>query len=303
VLYILCGSLLIAQEQVSTFSIGGISFHIPSLQEASDYFSLVKYLGKVDKGEVRLGAEKWNQMLFRYSNEDTLSSYALRYFLPIMKNSENRKIIEKLHEESSFSGPVYELCHKMYNSRTIRASSKEAMPQIRHEYENEYDEGFDFFTIKEQLLYNRELGIVLLSNNAWYSLSFSNGAKEKDFTVLTGGQTQAMSLFSKKYYVTEEEFVSTVKKESINDSVDDNQGLYELNIEGVLTKANCDRAFISCSYDSDHFDGQIFLYNRNKKLGYQFHTNCLISSLNFYYPTYERLWNMLLENLTLVWIE
>ncbi len=152
----------------------------------------------------------------------------------------------------------------------------------------------------------------MLFENPWTNISFkSEDEKNKNqnmFFLMYGGGTNSMTIHFNK--LSEIEF-DDYKKEEIdkyNPDRNKNWKIIELEKKGILTTSGADKIFIAYDTGPDLFPEidagtfNIYLYNEKLKTGYTISYYMNFSKINNNYNLRHRIWNHLLMQVTLSFI-
>lgn len=287
-------------------------FYIPDQEQINDYFNLFKYLIQWDENKIVINNEKLEKYYTGYVNQDSFQGLLFESFLRQTKNKKIQRQVLQLVKKNKLNDEYSQSLTRLYNSQEEKFKVDDNIEQIQYNYKEQYfDENINLFYQTESLVYNKELGLMLFEN-PWTNISFkSEDEKNKNqnmFFLMYGGGTNSMTIHFNK--LSEIEF-DDYKKEEIdkyNPDRNKNWKIIELEKKGILTTSGADKIFIAYDTGPDLFPEidagtfNIYLYNEKLKTGYTISYYMNFSKINNNYNLRHRIWNHLLMQVTLSFI-
>ena len=129
-------------------------------------------------------------------------------------------------------------------------------------------------------------------------------------TLISGGGTNSISISLTKYKTDDyNKFSSDVINSSSSKKNYDNYKLNELPQEGILSRSGADKIFLGVGYGKDimpsieSFSSVLYMYSEKNKCGYVITYYMNFSTINNNFEFRNRLYNHLLFQIILSWID
>ena len=280
--------------------------YIPSDGEMQYYMNLYQRLESIENGQMNY--EQLGSMYATFENptERYYSTYQRLLFESYLLNTKNeqvRKFILDFLKEKAINDDLARVLTRLYQSKPERyqMDSKE---HVRYNCPNGYsDEGINLFNMNEFDLFNNQLGLMLFDND-WGQLTFNgkNDSNEKNISLIFGGGTNAINISirqisSIEYAEFKEKYIDSIfYKKKYKD-----YQVQELQKVGILRRAGADEISIGIGEGQDNlfpeiedFSAVLFMYSNDKKIGYQIDYFMNISTKNNNFAIRDRIFNHLL---------
>jgi len=282
-------------------------FYVPYEEHAADYINFYNYLKQWEENKVIINDEKLLKFYKDFAGQKTLHGFIFEAFLRQTKNKNIQKQVLFMIKGYKLDDVFSVILTRLYNSRKKQIEMGDNN-QLQYSYNEEYfDENINLFKQNEYLAFKNELGLMLF-DNPWTNLSYNSRNKvysENDsFFLMYGGGTNSMTIhFYKMINIIFEEFKSREIEGKYNAEKYGNWKVQEIEIKGILKKANADKIFICTGTGPDLFPEiesgtfSILLYNEKLERGYSISYYMNFSKINNNFEMRQRIWNHLLMQL------
>jgi hypothetical protein len=293
----------------------GFFFYLLDQDGLKNYFEKYNYLVALDKNKVILKEEQIKTFFSEYIGLETLDSLILEAFFRQTKNKTIQRKILKYIKKNNLKDEFSQSLFRFYNSKEKKFKQNDS-EQIQYSYNDKYfDENINLFYQYENLVFNKELGLMLFENN-WAIISYSNKDDKKNqeegknsFFLMYGGGTNSMMInFSRYPDMSFDKF----KNEVINDKYNSNKykkwKTVELEKKHIFENSGADKIFIGYGVGPDiipEIDSatfSIYLYNEKLKRGYSIMYFMNFSKINNNFKLRHRIWNQILFQLCFTFI-
>ena len=299
------GMAIYAQEK------GDLFLYIPTNEAMSDYINMHSYLSAWDKNEIEVDDLRFGALFTNYIGKDTLQSLLFESFFRNTKNKgiQNRILtyIERNNINTNFSNTL----KKLYSAIPV-TRRQDGKDIIQYNYNNlEYDENIDLFSFEESQVFNRELGLLLFTND-WNIITFNNenNTDEDTFFLIYGGGTNSMTIRFRKYMnIDENNIESKLNLIYFQEKYKENWKIAELPLDGILSRAGADKIIMVHALGPDIIETietgtfNIYLYNKNKKILYEVGYFMNFSPINIIFTERNRIFNYLFFQTLFVFIQ
>jgi hypothetical protein len=299
------GMAIYAQEK------GDLFLYIPTNEAMSDYINMHSYLSAWEKNEIEVDDLRFGALFTNYIGKDTLQSLLFESFFRNTKNKgiQNRILtyIERNNINTNFSNTL----KKLYSAIPV-TRRQDGKDIIQYNYNNlEYDENIDLFSFEESQVFNRELGLLLFTND-WSIITFNNenNTDEDTFILIYGGGTNSMTIRFRKYMnIDENNIGSKLNLIYFQEKYKENWKIAELPLDGILSRAGADKIIMVHALGPDIIETietgtfNIYLYNKNKKMLYEVGYFMNFSPININFSERNRIFNYLFFQTLFVFIQ
>lgn len=286
--------------------------YIPSEEEIQDFLGMRIYLKKWNDNEIKVDNKSIDILFNRYLGKDTLHSLMFEAFLRYTKNKSIQDRVLKYIKDKKIDNNFTKNLIKLYASRKITSKNTDGEDVIQYNYKSqEYDENINLFWSDEVNVFNNELGFLLFYNN-WhiFNINDTNDLNRNIVSLIYGGGTNSITIILQKYANIEEKNIeSKFQTELFKKKYENNWENIEMPLEGILRRSGADRIItlhgtgpeIIETIDSGTFI--VYLYNRSTKVLYEVSYYMNFSPINIHYSERKRIYNLLLFQLFLVFLE
>lgn len=276
-------------------------FYIPTDTELQYYMNLYAKLKSIEDSSTVDELEELYQVFESERYYETYQRLLFESYLLTTRNQSVKKIMLNFFERENIHTDFAEILKRLYTSNIEQVKANGRKNDMRYNYKNTlFDENINLFNMNEVTVFNGTLGLMLFDND-WTQVNIDMKEKKtQDFSLIYGGGTHSISILFKKLESID---FDTFKKQEIdgfptykNKSLKYN--IFELPNEGILLRSGADHIFLAVGNGTDiafkdvkNYSSIIFLYSDKNKAGYVIHYFMNISSNNNNYSIRESLFN------------
>lgn len=309
-LFLIIYSFLFASNSKSDYS---IFFYIPTDDEIQYYMNFFERLKGIETKKINHDELSYFYDTFLQNDKyrNTYQSLLLESYLLSTKNDDVKKSIINHISNKKYKDEFSKVLLRLYSSKK-ESTLQNQKEQIRFNFKDQYyDENINLFNMKEVKFFDEELGLVLFNDNNWNVLTLNDKEKNRDaISLISGGGTNSITISLIKYKIDDyKKFLTDVINSPLYKKKYDNYKLSELPNEGILSRSGADKIFLGAGYGNDiipgieSFSSTLYMYSEKKKCGYAITYYMNFSSINNNFELKNRLYNHLLFQIILSWIE
>jgi PBP1b-binding outer membrane lipoprotein LpoB len=281
-------------------------YYIPDEMEVAAYQSLQIFLNAVNNDEISVADERFEQCFEMFLGKTTLHSLAFESFLRNTRNSRVQSYTLNYFKVNNIENSFTNTLKKLYSSAATQ-SSLDGKLKSRYVYNNsEFDEAINLSTWSEQSFFNGELGLLLFDND-YEAFALNGDSAAQNITLLFGGGTNSLIVMLNKYSGVEPGDVSSrLKADFYNQKYGNNWRTQELSLNGVLKRAGADKIIMAFGIGSDVVEEgtfNIYLYKGNSKTLYEISYYMNFSQKNINFSERYRIFNFILFQLFLTYLD
>ena len=291
----ICCVSLYAQAQSKSI------FYIPTETELQYFMNLYAKLKHIENNTAVDELEELYQVFESEKYYETYQSLLFESYLLATRNQSVKNIMLNFFQRKKIHTDFAETLRRLYTSKIEIDTTNKRKNYVRYNYNNTlFDENINFFNMNEVLTFNDTLGLMLFDND-WLQVNIDiQQNNTQDFSLIYGGGSHSLKISLKKLENIDFE---TFKKKEINgaSSYKDKSLKYqtfELPQEGILLRSGADHIAMALGNGVDtafknveNYSSIIFLYSNKHKAGYLIHYFMNISSNNNNYSIRDRLFN------------
>lgn len=288
-------------------------FYEPSNDAMNHYFTtFYPYLNALEDGSLELTEENLEIMFDSYYQAVHMHSLLFESFL---LNTQNKVIQDQILTyltENKIDDEFAKSLERKYNSeKTVNSMFGKEM--IQYNYGDTYfDENINLFNAGESYTFeDKGLGLLLFEND-WQQIPMNDPNNESNghgFLLIHGGNSNSLVITLKEFPDTEyEDFFNQEINSEFNKQKFANWTTEMIIPEGILERAGADFIFIGVGTGPSEIAGiedamfTLYLFNLAKNKGYTVTYFMNMAESNNNYPIRHRIWNRLLMQLNLAFI-
>jgi len=288
--------------------------YIPSDGEIQYYMNLYERLKSIDKGEQDI--QQLGEMYSTFENRtgkyyQTYQRLLFESYLLATKSQNVEKFITDYFKSRGITDGLSAVLMRLYSSKAEKYQMNKE-EYTKYNYQNAlFDENINLFNMDEITLFNNQLGLMLFDNK-WTQLKIedSTGKRGDAVTFVFGGGTNAISITIKQLNnIDFKVFESSELKGKFYYTKYSNFKISELERIRILNRAGADRIYLGIGRDKDstfkeieNYSVVLYLYSSQKKIGYVIDYSMNISPMNNNYSIRDSLYNHLLFQIYLSFI-
>jgi len=280
--------------------------YIPSDGEIQYYMNLYERLKAIEIE--KMDYKQLSDMYEAFENKDgkyfnTYQKLLIESYLFYTKNSKVRNYMTTYLGSKNSTDQLANTLVRLYKSQENKYKS-DGKEYTRFLCSNDLiDENINLFSMKEITTMNDKIGLMLFDNN-WSEVTI-NDKKDPNISFMSyiyGGGTSSISISIKQYEkISFEAFNKNTIMGDFYKVKYDNYVINELDKSGILARAGADRIYLGVGSGKDigfpeiiNASAVLFMYSETKQTGYQIEYFMNISPKNNNYKIQELIFNHML---------
>lgn len=296
--------------------------YIPTDDEMARYMSMHQFLRDWDEGKKTVDDKLLDALYANNVGKNTLNGLQFEAFLRATKNSGIRAAVTGYIDAKALADPFSTSLKKLYAAKELTAEVN-GTDTCRYSYnDEEFDEDIDLFDFYETTMFDGKFGLLLF-DNTWEQINLADGksASEepptdaentesdasagpsiKSFYLITGGGTNTMTVYFKRYANIPESKIGETLASENNQAKYPDWKAFGLDAKGILASSGADKYIVAYGTGPDVLPGidsgtfNAYCYDTATQTLYEMSSSMNFSPMNISYPARARIYNYILFN-------